>query len=64
MVRKFELPEETTEWQERALFEAITHDKKARGNRVKLIVLNKIGEATILPTPLNELMDYLKKEEK
>ncbi|WP_165006871.1 MULTISPECIES: 3-dehydroquinate synthase [unclassified Enterococcus] len=64
MVRKFDLPVETTYWPEDVLFEAITHDKKARGKKINLVLLKQIGEAFLSPTPVTKLHDYLKKEEK
>lgn len=62
MVEKFHLPTESANWDEAALFEAITHDKKARGNKLKLIILEEIGKAKIHTVPIEELKNYLHKE--
>ncbi|MDT2757891.1 3-dehydroquinate synthase [Enterococcus asini] len=62
MIEKFHLPTSTEQWDEVALFEAITHDKKARGNNLKLILLETIGKAKIHTVPIEELKNYLHKE--
>lgn len=62
MIEKFHLPTASDVWDEQALYEAITHDKKARGNQLKLILLDAIGTAKIVTVPLTELKDYLHKE--
>ena len=39
---------------------AITHDKKARGQNLKIILLEKIGQAKVQTIPIKEMNDYLK----
>ncbi|MCZ1466965.1 3-dehydroquinate synthase, partial [Enterococcus faecium] len=41
------------------LFHAITHDKKARGSQLNIILLEKIGQAKIVPVPTETFKDYL-----
>lgn len=60
MIMKFHLPTELPNWDENALYQAITHDKKARGTNLKLILLAEIGQAKIVEIPLIEMKDYLK----
>lgn len=60
LIEKFHLPTTTENWDETALYEAITHDKKARGDHLKLILLAAIGEAKIVTLPLTDLRAYLK----
>lgn len=60
MITKFHLPTRLPTWDEQALYSAITHDKKARGTNLKLILLKEIGEAKIVEVPLTEMKDYLK----
>ncbi|EOL46215.1 3-dehydroquinate synthase [Enterococcus phoeniculicola] len=59
MSTKFGLPTQHSPWEKDALFQAITHDKKTRGNTIKLILLETIGQAKIqtIETPLvNEFL--------
>lgn len=63
MIEKFHLPIHAENWDEARLFEAITHDKKARGTNLKLILLTDIGEAKIVTVPLEELRQYLDRED-
>ncbi|MGM0139335.1 3-dehydroquinate synthase [Enterococcus sp. DIV0755b] len=60
MIMKFHLPTQLPDWDEKALYQAITHDKKARGDNLKLILLTEIGQAKIVEVPLVEIKDYLK----
>ena len=43
------------------LYQALTHDKKARGNTLKLVLVPELGSATIHPVSLEEMKDYLVK---
>lgn len=61
MVTKFKLPTTRTPWEAETFYKAITHDKKARGSLLKIILLEKIGEAKIQAIPLTEIKDYLGK---
>lgn len=60
MLEKFGLPTSTDLWDEDKLYEAITHDKKARGSKLKIILLDKIGSAKIVAIPMTEIRTYLK----
>lgn len=60
MLEKFGLPTTTPLWDEAQLFEAITHDKKARGSQLKIILLEEIGVAKIVAIPMEEIRAYLK----
>ncbi len=59
MIQKFHLPIHYDNWQTDHLYHAITHDKKARGNQLKIILLEKIGEAKIHPIPIADIKEYL-----
>lgn len=63
MIEKFRLPVRTETWDEAQLFDAITHDKKARGANLKLILLENIGEAKIVTVPIEEIRQYLNRED-
>jgi 3-dehydroquinate synthase len=62
MLEKFGLPTTHAPWDENALFEALTHDKKARGDKIKTIVLDRIGNAGVNVISIDEMRDYLKKD--
>lgn len=62
MVEKFGLPTAHEPWDEEALYEALTHDKKTRGSAIKLILLDEIGQARIQKVLIETMKDYLKKE--
>lgn len=59
MVEKFHLPVSSDHWDKKALYQALTHDKKARGSAINIILLDKIGEAKIVAVPIEEMKDYL-----
>ncbi|MDR0920854.1 MAG: 3-dehydroquinate synthase [Lactobacillales bacterium] len=59
MLVKFHLPISHTPWNEEELYEALTHDKKARGNQIKTIILEEIGKARIHTIDTEEMHDYL-----
>ncbi|HAP15782.1 MULTISPECIES: 3-dehydroquinate synthase [Lactococcus] len=60
MLQKFQLPQTYQPWDETALFDIVVHDKKARGNRIKTILVPEIGRATIHEISLEEMREYLK----
>lgn len=60
MLTKFHLPTKIDHLDENAIYQAITHDKKARGSELKIILLEKIGQAKIVSIPLTQIKDYLK----
>lgn len=61
MLEKFGLPITYDNWNEETLYQALTHDKKTRGSAIKLILLEEIGKAKIVPTNIEEMKDYLKR---
>jgi len=42
-----------------ALYDALTVDKKRDGDRIRLVLLKDIGEASVVPLPLAELREHL-----
>ena len=63
MIQKYQLPISYEPWDEQALFQAITHDKKARGKQLKIILLEKIGQAKIQSIPIEAIKNYLEEGE-
>lgn len=61
MLNKFQLPTSYEPWDTEKLYEAITHDKKARGKQIKIILLERIGAAKIVPVMTEQMKDYLQK---
>lgn len=61
MVSKFGLPAAYEPWDEKALFEVLSHDKKARGKKIKTVIVPQIGSAKINEIPLSQMKEYLKK---
>lgn len=60
MVKKFGLPDSHKPWDEEALYHALTHDKKTRGGKIKIILLEELGKAKICAIPIEEMKDYLR----
>ncbi len=60
MLTKFHLPTTLANWDEEKLYEALTHDKKARGNQIRIILLEEIGKAKIETIELEQMKEYLK----
>ena len=48
--QKFGLPVDYENWDVDKLYQALTHDKKARGNTLKLVLVPALGSATIHPS--------------
>ncbi|EOH88910.1 3-dehydroquinate synthase [Enterococcus villorum] len=63
MNQKYHLPVSYKPWNEQALFQAITHDKKARGKNLKIILLEKIGKGKIQSIPMKAIKNYLEEGE-
>ena len=63
MCRKFGLPVEYANWDKEALYQALTHDKKARGTSLKLVIVPELGQAAIHQIPLQEMKDFLERKE-
>ncbi|VKS09935.1 3-dehydroquinate synthase [Streptococcus pneumoniae] len=61
MCQKFGLPVDYENWEVDKLYQALTHDKKARGNTLKLVLVPELGSAIIHPVSLEEMKDYLVK---
>lgn len=59
MIEKFHLPTTFESWDQKALYQALTHDKKARGSAINIILLEQIGQAKIVAIPIEEMKDYL-----
>lgn len=59
MCRKFGLPVAHEPWKPAELYEALTHDKKARGNTIKTVLVPEIGSAMIHQIALEEMKEYL-----
>ena len=63
MCRKFGLPVAYENWDKEALYQALTHDKKARGTSFKLVIVPELGQAAIHQIPLQEMKDFLERKE-
>lgn len=63
MCRKFGLPVTYENWDKEALYQALTHDKKARGTNLKLVIVPELGKAAIHQIPLQEMKDFLERKE-
>ena len=61
MCQKFGLPTSYEPWEADKLYEALTHDKKTRGNTIKTILVRELGTASINQISLEEMKDYLEK---
>jgi 3-dehydroquinate synthase len=61
MCAKFGLPTAHEPWHVDDLYAALTHDKKARGNSIKTVIVPELGSAAINQIPLEEMKEYLEK---
>lgn len=59
MCRKFGLPTDYAPWQPDALYAALTHDKKARGQTIQLVLVPEIGQARIHSVTFEEMRQRL-----
>lgn len=59
MLRKFDLPVEFADFDPVQINKAITHDKKVRESQLNIILLEKIGEAKIIPISSEKFKEYL-----
>lgn len=59
MLNKFDLPLTFADFNPIQIKEAIIHDKKIRDDQLKIILLEKIGQAKIIPICLNTIEEYL-----
>lgn len=60
VLQKFQLPQTYEPWDEAALFEILSHDKKARGKMIKIVLVPEIGQTQIHEISLQEMKEYLK----
>ncbi|KXT78779.1 3-dehydroquinate synthase [Streptococcus sp. DD13] len=59
MCQKFGLPTNVQEWDRELLYQALLHDKKARGKTIKLVLVPEIGKAIIHQIPLSQMKEFL-----
>ena len=59
MNQKYGLPNAYQPWEAEKFYSAITHDKKARGDSLNIILLDEIGQARIQKIKLTEIKDFL-----
>lgn len=59
MLRKYHLPIDSSELDRTDLFNAILHDKKARGHQLKVILLESLGKAKIETIQIEKIKDFL-----
>ncbi|MBM7688667.1 3-dehydroquinate synthase [Enterococcus ureilyticus] len=59
MIQKFQLPIQSDLWDQDQLYLALTHDKKARGGKINIILLETIGKAKIVRIPIEQMKSYL-----
>ncbi|MEI5992568.1 3-dehydroquinate synthase [Candidatus Enterococcus mansonii] len=59
LIQKFHLPIRSDSWNQQQLYTALTHDKKARGGTINIILLESIGQAKIVKIPIEEMKSYL-----
>lgn len=62
MIDKFGLPIFLDKWPLEEIYQAISHDKKTRGQSLKLVILEEIGKAKIHPIARDDIMEYLEME--
>jgi len=60
LLKKFHLPVSFEPWEVEQLFDALIHDKKARGSVIKTVILEKIGKAKLNEISFAEMKEYLK----
>ncbi len=59
MIHRFHIQMPTIEQNKAAIYQAILHDKKARGKQLKIILLEKIGQAKIVTIPIEAIQEFL-----
>ncbi len=60
MLVKFHLPTGFEDFDPDKLYEALSHDKKTSGQQIRIILLEKIGQAKIVSMPIANMHEYLK----
>lgn len=61
MCAKFGLPIDYEPWDAEALYNALVHDKKARGSQIKTVIVPELGRASLNVVDLEEMKEYLEK---
>ncbi|MGT2783875.1 3-dehydroquinate synthase [Streptococcus merionis] len=61
MCQKFGLPTDYEPWEIDALYNALVHDKKARGSKIKTVIVPELGRARLNAIDLEEMKEYLEK---
>lgn len=59
MCEKFGLPTTHQPWNVDELYAALSHDKKARGKTIKLVIVPQLGQAAIHQIPMEEMLEFL-----
>ncbi len=62
MCAKFGLPIAYSPWDVTQLYTALTHDKKARGNMINIVLVTEIGTAQIHQMPVVDMKEFLENE--
>ncbi|MDR1521798.1 MAG: 3-dehydroquinate synthase [Streptococcaceae bacterium] len=60
MLKKFHLPVEFAPWEKEKLYQALMHDKKARGAKINIVLLEQIGKAKIYSVSIEKVKGYIK----
>ncbi|MGM0213792.1 hypothetical protein IGI42_001333 [Enterococcus sp. AZ109] len=53
------MPSAYTPWNPDKIYQAILHDKKVRGDKIHIVLVEDIGKSQIHTVPLPELKEYL-----
>ncbi|MGT2948151.1 3-dehydroquinate synthase [Streptococcus devriesei] len=61
MCAKFGLPTAYEPWDVEKMYQALKHDKKARGQMIKTVIVPQLGQAAINQISLQEMKEYLEK---
>lgn len=61
MCSKFGLPTSYEPWNAEPMYQALKHDKKARGQMIKMVIVPQLGQAAINEISLEEMKEYLEK---
>ena len=63
MAEKYGLPTSYAPWIEDELYQSLLHDKKGRGDTIKIVLVPKLGQAEIFQIPFKEMREFLIKDE-
>lgn len=61
MCQKFGLPVSYGNWDKEVLYTILSHDKKARGKDINIVLVPEVGVSEIKKIPLTEMKEYLEK---